>query len=110
MLDRIKAFAEASKNVIIYILTPIAFVLGALYYLLTKNKELTEQVKQEKFDVTHNNTIDEQKTADATASDALSEYEKLRSAYVSGNPGSLRQGSSGPDETGGDQGPPNKAG
>ena len=39
MLERFKEFCLSMKDLIVFVLTPIAFVAGYIYYLITKNEK-----------------------------------------------------------------------
>jgi hypothetical protein len=105
MLQKIKDFGEAAKNAFIYIVTPIAFVLGFILYLVSKNRSLKDEVETSKAEGKLNELKGKQEEIDHRANNAVSEYEKLRGAYVSGNVRSLRPGSESSPGPGEDPGP-----
>lgn len=107
MLAKLQVFAQTVKQVLLYVLLPVIGVCAYIYYLLVQNRKLTEEVKQEKFDVTHNQTVEDQAKIDAAASDAVAKYRALNAAYLSGGSDSVLPGSVGTDPANTDPGSKN---
>ena len=82
MIDKLKAFYESIKGILIYVLTPIAFILGIIYYLVTKNSSLKNQLQTLKTE----GEIDEEKRnvseAKVEADNADIDYKSIRDAYL----------------------------
>lgn len=93
MLEKLKNFAESVKSVVLYIITPVAFIAGYIWYLLSKNESLEQKLQEKEGEEKLNELKGEQTKVDESAATLLDKYEKLRSSYVSGNPDSLRSGS-----------------
>lgn len=102
MLDRLKKIGEAAKQVVLFILVPVFFVAGYVYYLLTKNKNLEDALAASEADKKLEVLKGEQTEIDNESTDALERYRKLRGEALSGSDSSLRPGPSGAGVT--DQG------
>ncbi len=74
--------SEAFKRFLIYILTPIAFTLGFLAYILGQNRKLKSELGDTKFEVKNNEVKNEQAKIDETVANSTAEYERLRDEYL----------------------------
>jgi len=81
MLERIKTFGEAAKNLILWVIAPLAFVAGFLYFLiLGKNTEISSlKIKQSEDAVA--NTLDKVGEASTNAANSETDYDTARDAY-----------------------------
>ncbi len=104
MLETLKAIGEAAKKVVLYILTPFIVVAIIIYYLVKKKDDLEDQLKAKEGTDKLKELQGEQKQIDSNANDAVSEYEKLRGAYVRSNPGSVQSGGGSTEGTDPDKG------
>lgn len=95
MLDRIKAFADTMKGVLLYVLTPLLFLAGAIYYLMTKNTELKTDLEAKDGEEKLNELQGEETKVDESAASASDEYARLRDAYMRASHQSSGQSSSG---------------
>lgn len=78
MFEKIKAFAGSVKDVVLYILTPLAFIAGYIFFLIQKNHRLEDEVRAKDGETKLGGIRGEKKQIDAAAADLVSEYEKLR--------------------------------
>lgn len=104
MIEKLKAFAESAKAVLLYVLAPLAFVLGYIYHLTARNSQLKDEIKAGKRDERTKEIENETKEVDRDALDALSEYERRRGAYLQAIDRQLRQSTGGAEGTDSDQG------
>lgn len=111
MIEKLRAFAESAKAVLLYVLAPLAFVLGYIYYLTAKNSQLKDEIKAGKRSERTKEIENETKEVDRDALDALSEYERRRGEYVAAYNAQLlevdrqlRQSTGGAEGTDSDQG------
>lgn len=44
MLEKLRTIGEAAKQVILFIVTPLAFIAGVIYYLVSRNKDLERKL------------------------------------------------------------------
>lgn len=70
MIEKLKALGEAAKGVLVFILTPLLFVAGFIYYLITRNDSLQGQLRRERADKELGNAISEMARAKQEADDA----------------------------------------
>lgn len=81
MLDKLKQLGEAGKGFLLYILTPLAFIAGLIFFLITKNRDLEDEVMAKDGDIKLKGLQDEQKAVDSSANNDVDTYERLRDAY-----------------------------
>lgn len=81
MLEKIKAFAESVKSVLLYILGPIAFVAGIIYYYVTKTHTLEDELKAKDGQEKLNELKGEQKSTDSAAVESNESYTAVRDRY-----------------------------
>lgn len=103
MIEKIKTFAESVKNVMLYIVTPIAFVVGFIYYLIVKNHRLEDELNIKEGEKKLGELKGQQKEIDDRADASSAEYERLKRDYLRGS----HQGS-GPGDSGQDGSDPNQ--
>lgn len=96
MIEKIKAGYAAVRDFLIYLVTPLAFLAGFIYYMFAKQRgledkiaDLTRDEKQKEF---QEKVKEDEKDVQATGSD----YERLRAEYLSKSGGKLP-----PDNSGG---------
>lgn len=82
MIEKLKAFGEAAKSTLLYIIAPILFVLGYIYYLTTKNKNLKAEIAHMQADESISKTQQELQEAQNASNDAEKNYESIRDAYL----------------------------
>lgn len=116
MMEKVKAFWGSVKDVVIYILSPIAALVIYILYLKGENHKLQDQVESAHFDTKEEELKNEEKQADQAGSDAVHHYEQLLEQYqhisggseLSGSPDGVRGSSQGSAEADRDSGPKNK--
>lgn len=84
MIEHIKAFWVGIKDAVIYVVSPIAFVLGFIYFFVRHPKDDTQIKEEEKFNEDHAEAIKLQVEADRNSADALAAYDALRTEYLKG--------------------------
>jgi cbb3-type cytochrome oxidase subunit 3 len=95
MIEKLKNVLGIFKELLVFVITPIIFLIGFIYYLLTQNKLLKEENAEEHATGQLKELQGEQKQVDNNANTADASYEILRNQYLglhTANPGS-RQGS-----------------
>lgn len=85
MLEKIKAFGEAAKEVVLYILTPLAFIAGYIFYLVKKSRGLEDRLKEAEGEKKLGELHQKQTDIDSNANNFDAEYERLRKDYLSGS-------------------------
>ncbi len=80
---------EKIKQTLIWVLTPFAFVLGFAYYLLSRNRSLTDEVKQAKSEQELAKILQERQDAKQEADKAEADYRARVDEYNKSHP---RQG------------------
>ena len=75
MIDKIKEY-------LFKVIAPLAFVLGYVYYLVTKNTSLRRELEVEKIEKQQAQFEAEQKELKNEADNAVDRYIKLRDEYV----------------------------
>lgn len=106
MLDKIKQFGDTAKTVLFYILAPFAALLGGIFFLWKREKDLETEVKAKEGDEKLKELSGEQEQIDDTANDTVTAYERLYAKYNAKLPigtGGVQQ--SGPSAKGPDSGP-----
>lgn len=96
MIEKLKTFIDSIKSVVLVIIGPLAFIAGFIYYLITKNTELKNELQTEKAGEKLNELQNAQITIDSNANSDVSNYEELKGRYegiVSGSAAGLRQSS-----------------
>jgi hypothetical protein len=69
------------KKIVLYVLTPLAFISGYIAYLLTKNHELTEKKEDLKFEVKDAENEKKQEVIDKTISESMDDYELAKRQF-----------------------------
>lgn len=81
MIEKIRAFGESCKVILSYVLMPLAFIAGAIYYLITRNTQLREKIERNEVQ----NKIEEEKkdanVAIEKATETESDYAAIRAAW-----------------------------
>ena len=85
MLDRLNALTEVVKKMVLYILTPLAFIVGFFYMLLSKNKELVTKIEDQKLKDELGKSLEKGVTDEAKAHDVELAYQRARDEYLRGN-------------------------
>lgn len=104
MLDKIKAFWGNVKDVVVYIVAPLSFLAGYIWYLLTQNHKLEDELQAKDGDEKIKELQGEQKEIDSGAGDAVAQFEKLRAGLLARSPSS-GEGYSGSTNTDPNKGP-----
>ena len=86
MLEKLKAFAETAKGWLLYVLTPLAFLAGIIYYLITSKEALQHKLDESNAEKNIDETKIEETQVDAQANNTVDDYDKLRDAYLKNNP------------------------
>ena len=81
-LTRVKLFWAQVKDVVVYIVTPIAFALGYIYYLLGKNEQLESQLELSKALERQKELKNEQDEVDSEASNSFSDYDRVKREFL----------------------------
>lgn len=86
MIDKIKAFVDSVKGVLLTVIAPIIALLAYISYLREKNTTLTDQINQSKA-AAQLATVLEKKVEDEKQSnvDEL-DYDTLRAQYIANHP------------------------
>lgn len=105
MIEKLKALGESAKNVVFYLITPLVIIAVVIYHLVTKVDTLEDElrVKDEKGNL--DGLQGQQKQIDASSSDAVDSYEKLRDAYLRSGSEPVRQSGAGTEEADRGKGP-----
>ncbi len=94
---------ERLKKILIFIVTPIAFVIGYVYFVLTAKKRVEDDLlistQKEKL----SELKGEEKQIDARANDAVAKFQRIRDAFLSGRDNVGGRGDSGKDGASGDK-------
>lgn len=72
---------ERLKSSLIFILTPLAFLAGVLYYLITGNQKLRSDLKQAKADADLAKLLSERAEAKKEADNAEKAYRDSKRLY-----------------------------
>jgi hypothetical protein len=83
MIEKLKALGEAARNFILFILTPVAAVVGMVLWLFIKNKKLEQELVQTKAE---DDAKISEAGVDVQASDAVGDYERLLAEYQGSKP------------------------
>lgn len=86
MLAKLENLVNSAKGFLIWIVTPLAFVAGFIFYLLNSNSELKAKVGQSKEEVKLNELKTEETAVDKEADSSLSAYDSVRDAYLKKHP------------------------
>lgn len=105
MLETLSKIGQAAKNAVIYILTPFAMVILVIYFLITKNHKLKDELEASKSKEKLNELEGEKKQIDIDANAVVEQYRRNREAYMRGDSEELRSGSGSAAEADRDQGP-----
>jgi Tfp pilus assembly protein PilO len=100
MLEKLKAFGEGAKNVVLFIVGPVIGILAYFFYLKGKNTELEAQVRQTQAERDLAGTLAKKEDATNEANKAEDDYHRTRSAYL--NASGFGGDEEGPDD---DDGP-----
>lgn len=100
MITKIKDSLEFVKQALMYVVAPLAFIVGYTLYLIRKNRGLEQKLEESKTEGDLIHVEDEKIDLDTSANDAVDEFERLRGALrdqnnVSGSSGSGGEGNSG---------------
>ncbi len=76
MIERIKKFVT-------FVLTPLLFVAGFIYYLITKKQSLESEVTKLKSQGKIKDLIHEKEKAKEKADEAVTDYKSTRDKYLS---------------------------
>jgi hypothetical protein len=81
-LEKLQAFGQSAKAIVLFVLAPIFIVAGGIFYLLTKNRALQTQITElnSNKEVIKDEVADSQATTEATTS--LDAYRSLRQQYL----------------------------
>lgn len=82
LLQKLKLLADSAKGVILFILTPLSFIGGFIYYLLVQNSKLKEGLKEAQEEATHEKTRNEEAVIDEDSKHSSDDYAQLRDAYL----------------------------
>jgi hypothetical protein len=77
---------EKAKKAFLYIVAPIAFVAGYIYFLLTQNTSLKRKLGQAESEKALERTKAEVKEADEKANRSMSDYINAKREYDAGGP------------------------
>lgn len=81
MLEKLKSLGEAAKNVVLFILTPIAFIAGIIFYLWSGKTELTQKLKESEAEKDLKESLGEKLQIDKQANASYDDYERARKQY-----------------------------
>ena len=84
MMDKIKAFWGSVKDVLMYIIAPIAFCVGYIFYLTAKNDELKDELETAHFTTKDEELAHEETSIDQSAAAAIAEFNSVASGAVPG--------------------------
>lgn len=82
MIARIKAFANAAQGFIIYIFTPIAFVVGYIWFLFQKQHALEDKISDLTRDDRQKEFEGKVKADENDVQQTGSDYDSLRAQYL----------------------------
>lgn len=77
---------ENAKVVFYFVVIPVSFVAGVIYYLVTGNKNLKQQLAQAKAEKDLTETLTKKEIAKNEADKAQGDYESVRDAYKREHP------------------------
>lgn len=77
-----KSMFEKIKEFGLYLVTPIVFIAGVVYYLITKNTSLKTEISILKSGKEIENAKDDANEKEKQANDAVSNYESVRDKYL----------------------------
>lgn len=86
MLDKLNQIGAASKKVVLYILTPAAFFLGFIYYLLHRKDLEIGDLEKHLGQVELNDTFERTKNAKKEADDLEAAYRSARNNVTDDKP------------------------
>lgn len=95
MIEKLKALGDAAKTAVIYLLSPIIAVLMIIWYLWNKKTAAEGELSAAKAGGKLEELGKEEKVDAVAASDALTEYQRIRDAYLHPGDSSVRPGASG---------------
>ncbi len=96
MIEKLKSFGEASKNIVLYVLIPLFVVAAFISRLLGKEQSLKEELESVKAEEKMRELDSEKKQIDSLADTLTAEYKRKRDDYLRGSSGGVRQGDAGP--------------
>jgi hypothetical protein len=86
MLDKLKAFAETAKGWLLYVLTPLAFIAGFIYYLITSKEALQHKLDESNAEKNIDESKIQEGEIDEKANEATDSYDAIRKQYLKDNP------------------------
>ncbi len=86
MLEKFKRLGEAAKSVIIFIITPVVFVAGIIYYLVKQKNTLQSELQREKSGRELDQVKNKATEAEKESEDAVKNYNDIRDAYKREHP------------------------
>lgn len=95
MLNKIKDIGEAAKNALLYIVTPVVFLCGYLYYLLSSKKTLEDKLAAQDSHKELDKEIDRANEAEKVSSDSVAKFYDAVELYESKRKRSLPGSDSG---------------
>lgn len=82
MIERLKALGESAKGILIFIVTPVLFVIAYIYYLTTKNQNLKQEISHLEANDNIQKTMDQLQEAQHASTDAEADYNRIKSEYL----------------------------
>jgi len=113
MIEKAKAAYAAVRDFLIYLVTPLAFLAGFIYYMFAKQRGLEDKISDLTRDQRQKNFEGKVIEDEIEVEKATSDYARLRDEYLkqhgeSGQPVPADNSGSGPSDSGAgetDQGP-----
>lgn len=82
MIEKLKAYLEVVKGALLFIVTPIVFLVGGIYYLIAQNTSLKDKLGQSEAEKHLAKILTEKEEAKNEANSKEDDYNTLRNKYV----------------------------
>lgn len=90
MIDKLKALGSSVKDLALYLVLPLVFLAGYIYTLLTKNRNLKDEVTGLKTATKAKEDINAANQAEKESDSAVSDYKSAFQQYISSRSTDLR--------------------
>lgn len=92
MIAKINQVLDTIKKAFLWVVAPLAFIFGYIYYLLSKNESLTKEIEQSKIEKDLAETVAKKAEVDHEASSSVIDYNDVKRRYLE----SIRNGNDEP--------------
>lgn len=86
MLDKLKRLIEVIKSGFWYVVGPLAFIGGSIWYLFSRNQDLKDQLMESKAEKELAKVLAKKVEIDNEANKSTDDYKHLRDKYLNSRP------------------------